>query len=217
MKKNIVVAGGTGGIGSSIVKKLSDHYKIFVMARDRDKFESLDFANHVEFIDINKSISKGDSDIFINCIGQGYYGQIEDISINELDKSYDDNFRTPVRVLKEIVKKYKKKKRGWIININSISGLQGFYSGALYCSFKFALRGFFEVLEKEVSRNDIRITEIFPGIVDTPLTDKMPKSPKKDSLISTEKISSILLNIIKNDIYARKIEIKNDKIEWGNN
>ena len=215
MKKNIIVAGGTGGIGSSIVKKLSFYYKIFVIGRNREKFNSFDFDNDVEFMDINESIGKRDSDIFINCIGQGYYGQIENISINELDKSYNDNFRVPVTILKEIVKKYKKKKSGWIININSISGLRGFYSGALYCSFKFALRGFFEVLEKEISRTDIRVTEIFPGIVNTPLTDKMPKTPKKETLISSDKISSVLLNMIKNDIYMRKVEIKNDKIEWN--
>ncbi|TYB31046.1 MAG: SDR family oxidoreductase [Candidatus Mcinerneyibacterium aminivorans] len=214
MNKRIIVAGGTGGIGSSIVKKLSSHYKVVVMGRNRDKFNSMNFDSEVEFIDIDEDIGKKDSNIFINCIGQGYYGNIEDISMDEFDRSYNDNLRTPVKILKEIVKNYKRKKCGWIININSISGLRGFYSGALYCSFKFALRGFFEVLEKEIARTKIRVTEIFPGIVDTPLTDKMPKTPKKETLISPHKISSVLLNMIKNDIYMRKVKIKNDNIEW---
>jgi short-subunit dehydrogenase len=215
MNKKIVVAGGTGGIGKKIVRKLSLNNKMYVLARSRKKFKKLGFDSEVEFKKIDRLSFNFDFDILINCIGAGYYGKIEEIQMSKLDNSYRDNFRVPVLIISKVLRKFKKQNNGWIINVNSISGLKGFYNGALYCSFKFALRGFFEVLEKEVKRSNIRITEIFPGIVDTDMINDMPKNPRKDSLIKPEKIAEIIDNIIENNIYTRKIIISNDSIKWN--
>src|SRR6056297_593115 len=217
MDKTVIVAGGTGGIGSSITKLLEKELinKLYIIGRDRNKFEKLNFKQNTCFLEINQNLILPPHDIFINCVGAGYYSLSTEFNSKDLDKSYRDNLKIPMLLIKKSLNSFIDNKiEGWIININSMAGLEGFYNGSLYSTFKFGLRGFLQVLRTENRRNNIRVSELYPGIVDTKLSAKMPKKVKKECMIDPLKIASVVENIIRNNLYVEKIVIKNDKIIW---
>jgi len=217
MNKTIIVAGGTGGIGSSIAKLLEKGIvnKLYILGRNKNKFEKLNFKKNTSFLELNQNVILPFHDIFINCIGAGYYSLSTKFNSKDLDKSYRDNLKIPMLLIKKSLNSFIDNKiEGWIININSMAGLEGFYNGSLYSTFKFGLRGFLQVLRTENRRNNIRVSELYPGIVDTKLSAKMPKKVKKECMIDPLKIASVVENIIRNNLYVEKIVIKNDKIIW---
>ena len=57
---------------------------------------------------------------------------------------------------------------GHIINMSSLAGKKGIVKGGAYCASKFGIAGFTEVLALECIEYNIKVSAIYPGIVDTP-------------------------------------------------
>ena len=67
------------------------------------------------------------------------------------------------------------RQNGLIVNISSISGLRAsLLGGVAYCALKFAMAGLGTAVSLEEAKNGIRVTNIFPGEVDTPILDERP-------------------------------------------
>merc|ERR1719399_245848 len=69
---------------------------------------------------------------------------------------------------------------GTIINVSSIAGLKAFPAHAVYCSTKFAVHGFTEVLRSEVAQSGVRVSLISPGVVQTELLGHTTSAEVKD-------------------------------------
>jgi NADP-dependent 3-hydroxy acid dehydrogenase YdfG len=68
------------------------------------------------------------------------------------------------------------RKKGLIINVNSISGKRASPLGGIaYVAAKFGLRGFAMGLAAEEKNNGIRVSTIYPGEVDTPILENRPQ------------------------------------------
>lgn len=87
------------------------------------------------------------------------------------DKHIDDllvvNLIAPIKLTRRIYTLFLKIRRGTIININSISGLENQKLRTGYCSSKWGLRGFSETLKLETEKNNIRIIDIYPSRIKT--------------------------------------------------
>ncbi|WP_417620281.1 SDR family oxidoreductase [Parasphingorhabdus sp.] len=62
---------------------------------------------------------------------------------------------------------------GSIINLSSVSGLQGFTTTGAYCAAKWGVRGLSRVAALELGRDKIRVNVICPGPIDTPMLAKV--------------------------------------------
>src|SRR5690606_4169525 len=70
----------------------------------------------------------------------------------------------------------RERKDGLIINISSISGKRASALGGIaYCASKFAMTGLGTAVGNEVAAEGVRITNIYPGEVDTPILTQRPK------------------------------------------
>lgn len=107
-------------------------------------------------------------DILVNNAG-GAHGT--DIVGNIQDKDIDTMFATNVfgliSLTQLLVKDFKARNAGHIINIGSIAGRDPYAGGSVYCASKAAVRAFTSSLLREVVDTPIRVTEIQPGMVET--------------------------------------------------
>ncbi len=83
-----------------------------------------------------------------------------------------------------VIEKMIAQKQGRVINMSSVNGLMGETLAVHYSAAKAAIIGFTKALAKEVAHHGITVNAIAPGVIGTPMIDKLG-AQVVDSLIKT--------------------------------
>jgi NAD(P)-dependent dehydrogenase (short-subunit alcohol dehydrogenase family) len=109
-------------------------------------------------------------DIVMNVAGIAVWGTVDTLSHEQWRRTIDVNLMGPIHVLECFVPRMIAAKRGGhIVNVSSAAGIFGLPWHAPYSATKFGLRGISEVLRFDLRRNDIGVSLVCPGAVDTGL------------------------------------------------
>ena len=109
----------------------------------------------------------GRVDVLVNNAGFAVAGFAEDIKLEELRLQFETNFFGAVAMTKGVLPVMRQQQSGHIIQISSISGLQGSVTISSYSGSKHALEGWSESLRLEVNSLGIRVVLVEPGAFDT--------------------------------------------------
>lgn len=101
-------------------------------------------------------------DILINNAGYGLVGPLEEMSDSQIKDQMQVNFIGLALLTKNLLP-YLRASRGKIFNISSVFGFIGFPLNSLYCASKFALEGFTESLNYELTSHGVQVCLIQPG------------------------------------------------------
>ncbi len=77
------------------------------------------------------------------------------------------NFLSAVQATRAVIKGMKERRRGRVAFVSSQAAQIGLFGYSAYSAAKFALRGFAEALQMELTPFDVRVTVIFPPNTDT--------------------------------------------------
>jgi len=212
MKKNVIIAGGSRGIGLSGAKGfLGLGYNVIIASANENNLKQAiakiehkkakllhkkcnisDESEVKSLFDFCKS-NFGEVDILINCAAIIQNQDFIDLNIEDWQKLMDINVKGSVLCCYQAFKQMKNK-GGNIINISSLGGLQNFskFSGfSSYVTSKFAITGLTESLAVEGRKFNIRVNAIAPGAVDTEMLKKAAPNLK-----TSTKPQDIAKNII---------------------
>jgi 3-hydroxybutyrate dehydrogenase len=197
MKKTILVTGGTGVIGLSIIELFykkgfnviaagiakANNTKIF-----KKKFSSkrsltinteLTSSKNVKKV-IASSLKKFKKiDVLINCAGIQFVMPIEKYPEKVWRKMMDINLTTPFLFTKELLPVMRKNKWGRIVNIASTHGLIGSANKSAYTASKHGLVGLTKVTALETAKDPITCNSLCPGFVLTELIQDQIKAVAK--------------------------------------
>ena len=192
--KNIIITGASGGIGNSIVQKLSESgANILASGTKKEKLEELKnkFNNLKilkfdisqsdkieEFIE-NASRELGGLDCIINNAGITQDNLAIRMSIEEWKKVIDINLTSTFLMSKFAIKKMLKNKKGKIVNITSVVGHTGNLGQANYTASKAGIIAMSKSLAIEYAKKNININCISPGFIKTAMTDKIDDKYKE--------------------------------------
>jgi short-subunit dehydrogenase len=109
----------------------------------------------------------GHIDIFYNNAGISQRGSTCETEMHVIDKIMDINWFAPVIMTKVILPKMIARGEGQLVVTTSINGRFGFPLRCAYSSSKHALYGFFETVQAEYYNDNIRVTIVCPGRVQT--------------------------------------------------
>jgi len=187
--KNIIVTGASGGIGNSIVKKLSEAgAKILASGTKIEKLEELkknfkeikilkfDISQKnmiEEFIENSTKELGGSLDCIVNNAGITQDNLAIRMSLDEWQKVIDINLTSSFLISKFAIKKMLKKKSGKIVNITSVVGHTGNLGQANYTASKAGIIAMSKSLAIEYAKKNININCISPGFIKTAMTDKI--------------------------------------------
>lgn len=109
----------------------------------------------------------GDIDILVNNAGLYRGGKVDDLSLDAWNEVIDTNLTGVFLTTQAFLPGMRRKKRGDIFMISSMSGKKGDPGTAAYNASKFGLQGFSQALNYEVRRDNIRVIVLNPSSVDT--------------------------------------------------
>ena len=194
-KKNIIVTGATGGIGNSIVEKLSNSgANILASGTKIDKLEDLknkfknvkilkfDISQTEKIEEFIENASKelgGNLDCVINNAGITQDNLAIRMSLDEWKRVIDVNLTSTFLMSKFSIKKMLKNKKGKIINITSVVGHTGNLGQANYTASKAGIIAMSKSLAIEYAKKNININCISPGFIKTEMTNKIDEKFKE--------------------------------------
>lgn len=229
--KVAVVTGGTKGIGYAIAEKLVQNgAKVFICARDKSEVKSaverLSSSGQAdgEICDVRSEDQVrmmlaecervfGGVDVVVNNAGIGIMGKtVEEMSGDEFRKTLETNLFGVFYASHHAIPMMKKRGGGYIINISSLAGQNPHPRMAAYNASKFGLNGFSEAMMQEVRQDNIKVSYICPGSVNTYFGGDSPSEEKAWQLQPSD-IAQTVLNLLTMDPRAlpSKVEIRPSK------
>lgn len=204
--KNILITGGTTGIGRAtalLLSKLGANVMITGLDEQhlKDALKDLYKEAKGEVYDViadlsteegvNAIFQTADShfdklDILINNAALPA-GNVEDGSYAEWQRVINTNLLAYAACTAVALKRMKGD--GHIVNIGSMSADVREETGSIYVATKSGIQGFSEALRKEVNKSGIKVTLIEPGAVDTDMQDQ-PTQEKKEKVKNLEMLTA---------------------------
>lgn len=226
--KTAVITGGGSGIGAAIATELARQGASVVIAgRNQEKLEVIceqypdqifaiaaDVGNRDEATNLIKQANEklGHIDILINSAGTNVPNRMmHNLDPADWDNMMQVNATGAFNCIRETLPQMRSRRDGLIINISSISGLRAAALGGVgYNASKFAISGLGMSVGDEVREEGIRVTNIYPGEVDTPILVKRP-SPVSEQhraiILKPEDVAATVLMVINLPPRARVPEL----------
>jgi NAD(P)-dependent dehydrogenase (short-subunit alcohol dehydrogenase family) len=152
----------------------------------------------------------GGVDILINNAGMGIFGKtVEEMPGNEFRQTLETNLFGVFYACHHAIPLLKQRGGGYIINISSLAGQNAHPRMAAYNASKFGLNGFSEALMQEVRHDNIKVSYICPGSVNTYFGDDTPSDAKAWQL-QPDDIAQVVMDLLTMNPRAlpSKIEIR---------
>jgi NAD(P)-dependent dehydrogenase (short-subunit alcohol dehydrogenase family) len=230
--KTAIVTGGTKGIGRGIAEALiREGVSVCISSRHQDEIDkavselngstegsAIGFVcdvrehNQVKAL-IDHTIKElGGLDILINNAGVGIFETVEQTSPEDFRAVLETNLFGVFYCCHEAIPQMKKRGGGYIINISSLAGANPHPRMAAYNASKFGLNGFSEALMQEVRHDNIKVSYIMPGSVNTEFGGDSPGDEKSWQLTPAD-IARVVIDLLHHDdrSLASRVEIRPSK------
>ena len=186
VNNHAVVTGGATGIGLAITRALVDAGAIVtIMGRDKKRLDNIaNESNKIKAIQVditdvdsvNKAFVKASLTapitILINNAGKAFSAPFHKTSFDEWEKIIAVNLTGIYLTISAVLTEVNQAKHGRIINIASISGLEGAAYTSAYSASKHGVIGLMKSLACELSKVNTTINSICPAFVNTDIVEK---------------------------------------------
>ena len=213
--KNIIITGGSLGIGKETAKSLVEKgANVLITGRSEERLQNAKLYTNAEIFEFDiadfdnltqnakKCLELFDNrvDVLVNNAGIGVRSSVEELSIENFLKVFNVNVFGLSLFTKEIIPSMKAQKSGTIINIGSTASLKGYKNGSIYSSSKFAVRCLTQCWQAELRPFSIRVCQINPSEVTTAFgnTERVERSEVHNKLTVRE-ISHAIVSAIQMD------------------
>jgi NADP-dependent 3-hydroxy acid dehydrogenase YdfG len=189
--KVVVITGASSGLGESTARHLAKLGATVVLgARRKDRLDSIvksiqseggkalavtvDVAKQadVEAL-VQKAIDAyGKIDVLINNAGVMPIAPLSLLKVDEWERAIDINIKGVLYGIAAALPHFQKAKSGHFINLSSVAGIKVFApGGSVYSATKFAVRALSEGLRMETRKDNIRVTILSPGAIESELKE----------------------------------------------
>lgn len=182
MNKNVIITGGTRGIGVACAEVfIKNGYRVFaIYNKDKKTAEEMekklgiktycaDVGNRETIREVIREIinEAGKIDVLINNAGIAGQKLFIDLEDSEWDNMINTNLTGVYNVTREVLKNMVSNTNGSIVNISSIWGQCGASCEVHYSASKAGVIGLTKALAKEMARTGIRVNCVTPGMIKT--------------------------------------------------
>lgn len=129
-------------------------------------------------------------DVFVANVGDGFFGNLEDLSEEQFDLQFNTNVKGVFLWLKKILPKMRRNNSGQIIVMSSNLGLKTSARASLYARTKHAVQAMVGSIREELKDMNVKAVTINPGSVSTPWFDG--KDVDRNKMLSPNDIAKVV-------------------------
>lgn len=225
MPKSIFITGASSGIGKALCYELARKgYALALTARRIEELENirndirkqnesvivevrkLDVTEYDAIPSVLNEMAEilGGLDIVFANAGIGLGERVGNGEFDKARRTIETNLIGAIATVDAAVDYFLKKGRGYIVGTSSVAAFRGMPRSSSYCASKAGLAIYLESLRSEVYRKNIEVTVLYPGFIDTPLNDMLPRRP---FLISAEKGAQIIARLIEKRVKKSTVPV----------
>jgi 3-oxoacyl-[acyl-carrier protein] reductase len=193
--RNVIVTGGSRGIGLGIARKLSKagDYRVLVIARKQNNeltaamqeaeraqpgsfhFSPFDLGEIENIPELIRTLRKEFGPIYglVNNAGISFEGVLALMPTAQIEQLIRLNTLSPIMLTKFVVRSMMADGGGRIVNLASIIASTGYSGLSVYGATKASIVGFSRSLAREVGKLGITVNSVAPGFVDTDMTESL--------------------------------------------
>lgn len=199
--KNIVITGGSRGIGAQAVRMFSARGSNVAFLYKQSFDAALSLAKETGALSVQCDVSKPDEvekamgtisnyfgreiDVLICNAGISDFNLITDIGVDRWREMIETNLSSSYYCIKEVLPGMISSQKGSIIIVSSMWGQVGASCEVAYSAAKAGLIGLTKALAKEVGPSNIRVNCIAPGLIDTDMNDEIDEASLDEIVEST--------------------------------
>ena len=216
--KNVLLIGGGSGIGEAAALLLAKHgARVVIAGRRIENLKSTisksDVPENISAIEADVTVRSSLDELFTrfdNEIGALDFlvhaaginiamRSMQELQPEEWDRLIQINLTGSYNVMRLTLDRMRPRKKGLVILINSVAGRRSVPLGGIgYNASKFGLSGLGMGVAEEEKENGIRVSNIYPGEVNTPILDNRKEPPNqehRESILQPKDLASVILQL----------------------
>lgn len=231
--KNAIVTGGSGGIGSAIVRKLKKCGYNVIIAYYSNENGAKELAKEVGgtaylinvsdeesvknfFDEVRKNF--GRSCVLVNCAGVALIQSVlTDVTVEDFDRVFNINVKGVFNCCKEAIHDMLSLGYGDIVNVSSVWGLDGASCEVVYSASKGAINSFTKALAEELAPSKVKVNAVAPSFVATKMNAHLSKEDEErflrdyglSSVTTCDEVADAVAALIEGDESGKIIRVEN--------
>ena len=211
--KTVLVAGGTGGLGTAVsLAFLEEGARVVVTYRKEEEYAALKktagrkaAALEGSVVDVTDERAtaeivggivarQGALDVLVNTVG-GYVGGVAlwDLETKVFDAMLSLNLRSGYALARAVLPAMLKQRHGSIVNVAAKAAFDHGAGAAAYAASKAAAVAMMDSLAADVKGTGVRVNSILPSIIDTAVNRKAMPNADYSSWPKPEEIAQVIL------------------------
>jgi 3-oxoacyl-[acyl-carrier protein] reductase len=214
LKRLVWITGTSSGIGHALaVEYANNGYEVILSGRDEISLNALQKSileqggmAHVVVCDVRKEASVNEAakeilkdigipDILVNNAGVTVFKKFIETSVEEFDDIVNTNLRGSFLTTRALLPRMIERRSGIVLNIVSFAAKTTYTESSAYAASKAGLAAMMEGLRAEVRRLGIKIVNVFPGAVLTPIWHPKVRTKHGNQMLTTQEVAKMIFSV----------------------
>jgi NAD(P)-dependent dehydrogenase (short-subunit alcohol dehydrogenase family) len=210
MAAEVLVAGGTGALGTAVVKELvTSGYAVgatWVIESERERLEGLEGVELIKADLFNPGQAAAavaaisDLVAVVNLVG-GYAqnGRVHETEPDEFERLMRLNLRPNILLARAAMPRFVRQGSGAFVAVSARPALRPFAGAAPYIVSKAAVLSFVQTLDAEYRQDGVRANAVLPSVIDTPANREAQPDADHSKWVKPDEIARVIRFLVSDD------------------